>query len=649
MTTAPRDNHNCPKKFITQYSRLNMLEKIELKRFKKFISSTVRLSPFTVLMGENSSGKTTVLQAINFSLECLFRYELIESEVVQGKYKIRKRGIGLSELPGISISEKSEICYAKKTGSGGGKSKSTSGGAEIHLFDDKNSKYTIHVQLLFGGINIKCKEDESSVLQASSLHKKHPLFISGFIGLRPTEERVFPATLQDRLSHGNVSSIIRNLLIDCHTNHKEQYEKLEKRLFSDFNFRLSSIDFDEKKDLYVTAQFEETCESIDLKLDLNASGSGLLQVLQILAPIYRYCPEFSEVVLLDEPDAHLHPNLQTQLARTLKDIQKELNIQIIISTHSTSIIRAASPTEVVPISSLVDFNEPLSKKEEVEEEISNRIDAYELGKSVISGKIVFVEDGNTSILEKFDQVLRSNCFVGNNTVPIIKGKGKDDKTPFNLTPLLEKFVPQRSIEVHVLRDGDSLNQNWRDKLRSYASKKNVVLHQLDKHEIENYILKPDLWLRAIKRKHGDDVSISSSEIEEKMKKALKETIELSKYKMRQCLSDNIYKAASLLGEQNYRGSNNCDGEADLICSTYENVTDFELLRKIGMGKESSKEVREWLNTKGVNISQADILNALEKEDIDDEIREILTKLRSNAAEPMDRVRQQLSLENCGQE
>ena len=86
-------------------------------------------------------------------------------------------------------------------------------------------------------------------------------------------------------------------------------------------------------------------------LDLNSSGSGFMQILQIIAPIYLYCPHDAQVVLLDEPDAHLHPNLQYNLANTLREIQQELEIQIIISTHSTPIIRASDPSEVIPITS----------------------------------------------------------------------------------------------------------------------------------------------------------------------------------------------------------------------------------------------------------------------------------------------------------
>jgi AAA15 family ATPase/GTPase len=622
-----------------------MISKILIQRFKKFENSTIELAPFTVLMGENSSGKTTVLQAINLSLELLFRHKLIEPN--NGDFKIRKRGVGLSELPSMSTSDIKEIFYAKKTQAGRqGRSDRASGGSEICLVDSEDSNYKIRIQYLFGGLNIKCISAKSEIQNNSSLHLKQPLFISGFVGLRPIEERLFPAGLQDRLSSGHVSSVIRNLLVDCKENYESQYNKLKKRLLKDFGFRLDKVSFDVAEDMFVTAHYEELCDSNKISLDLNASGSGFMQILQILAPIYRFCPKYSQIVLLDEPDAHLHPNLQTLLANTLRDIQKELSIQIIISTHSTSIIRAASPTEVVPVSAQSSNSLPLSSTDEVEEEISARIDSYELGKSVISGKIVFLEDGKTSILEAFDKALNTGCFFGANTVPVLKGRGKDDKVPYQLHELLEKFVPQKNIEIHVIRDGDSLNQEWRAKMSKFADEHNVILHHLERHEIENYLLCPKLIYRALVQKHGDRVAekeVEESTLRRKIADFLRETIEKSRYRMDSNLEDSIWKTAILVNDREYvRSKNEVASAAIKIRQEYEDLTKLEDLILVGMGKEARKQLFKWLGEeKKLNLSEKDIIDNLTETDIPQEIHEILQSLRSNAATP--HSKEQLSI------
>ena len=43
-----------------------MLKRIELRSFKAFDRLDVQLKPFTVLVGTNGTGKTTLLQAIEF-------------------------------------------------------------------------------------------------------------------------------------------------------------------------------------------------------------------------------------------------------------------------------------------------------------------------------------------------------------------------------------------------------------------------------------------------------------------------------------------------------------------------------------------------------------------------------------------------------
>ena len=42
-----------------------MIKTLELRRFKKFENTTIELGELSILVGENSSGKTTILQAIN--------------------------------------------------------------------------------------------------------------------------------------------------------------------------------------------------------------------------------------------------------------------------------------------------------------------------------------------------------------------------------------------------------------------------------------------------------------------------------------------------------------------------------------------------------------------------------------------------------
>lgn len=72
--------------------------------------------------------------------------------------------------------------------------------------------------------------------------------------------------------------------------------------------------------------------------DLMSEGSGFLQWLSV----YALAVDQSEgTILLDEPDAHLHPSLQGQLIQALEDVALSMNKQVLLATHSTEMLRWA--------------------------------------------------------------------------------------------------------------------------------------------------------------------------------------------------------------------------------------------------------------------------------------------------------------------
>lgn len=599
-----------------------MLERVHLQRFKKFEDVEVVLRPFTVLMGENSSGKTTVLQAINCALNSLYIRKLVTNDSPKG-IVVQKEGVMMRTLPGLDTSDSREIYYGKA--SRGGSVPGAQAGARIDLYDDKGNIYKLQIITLFGNLNVKCVSTKRDVNNNPDLHTLPPLFISGFVGLHNTDRR--------RLESGKVSEIIRNLVLTIKSNKPKAYDMLVDRLAKDFDFHLDEIGFDERRDVNVKATFQDVCGDKRLSLDFNASGSGFMQVLQILAPIYFMSQGETRVVLLDEPDAHLHPNLQETLAHTLREVQRELDIQIIISTHSTSIIRAADPSEVVPISANMKVNVPLRGTTDVEDEIHARIDNYELAKSKLSGKIVFVEDTNRDILKAFDEKLGTKCFSGTNTVPVIAGRGRDDKMPFHVKRLMREWTGE-DVEVHLVIDSDGMSDEWRNRLCEYAIKNNVILHLLARHEIENYLLNPVLFSRALEAKYPDRERPSLQEIEKFILQTMINTVMYNKYSFEDLLEDGIYKTAMLLGLREYGDRNKVKSEAKRIRETYENYSRFDELIFVAMGKEALKALVAWLNDeKKLNLSVKEVLDYLEPTDIPEEVSQMLEALRSNAAKP----------------
>ena len=72
--------------------------------------------------------------------------------------------------------------------------------------------------------------------------------------------------------------------------------------------------------------------------DMMAEGTGFLQWLSV----YSLALDGSvDVLLLDEPDAHLHPSLQSQLIERLDELMSRERKQALLATHSTEILRWA--------------------------------------------------------------------------------------------------------------------------------------------------------------------------------------------------------------------------------------------------------------------------------------------------------------------
>jgi hypothetical protein len=73
--------------------------------------------------------------------------------------------------------------------------------------------------------------------------------------------------------------------------------------------------------------------------DISLVGSGTLQIIEILLNIHEQKSEIN-LILLDEPDSHIHRGLQVKL---LTILNRSDNTQIFITTHNESLIRDAQP------------------------------------------------------------------------------------------------------------------------------------------------------------------------------------------------------------------------------------------------------------------------------------------------------------------
>ncbi len=125
-------------------------------------------------------------------------------------------------------------------------------------------------------------------------------------------------------------------------------QKLSTELSTD-----SNIDFNEQvlrpfKPLFqnLTLRIENCGKSIGLhfyndfgRVKVSNLSSGELELYTLAADIYEFTTNYSEgIILLDEPDLHLHADSQDSFIQFLINQITGKNIQIFIVTHSTAIV-----------------------------------------------------------------------------------------------------------------------------------------------------------------------------------------------------------------------------------------------------------------------------------------------------------------------
>jgi ABC-type ATPase involved in cell division len=93
------------------------------------------------------------------------------------------------------------------------------------------------------------------------------------------------------------------------------------------------IGYDQRVDEHVVVSVKYG----EARLPLDAVGTGTLQAIQVLANLYLFKPR---VLLLDEPDSHLHPDNQRRMIRALWQVSEMGYTQVIATTHSRHVLNA---------------------------------------------------------------------------------------------------------------------------------------------------------------------------------------------------------------------------------------------------------------------------------------------------------------------
>lgn len=109
------------------------------------------------------------------------------------------------------------------------------------------------------------------------------------------------------------------------------------KLFPDFSFKLKP------ENPFFELKRVSTDEVISSKDQLSSGETEMLALgldLLTICSIWQLENQKTRLLLIDEPDTHLHPDLQQHLAGFLVELMGKYNAQIVIATHSTTLLAA---------------------------------------------------------------------------------------------------------------------------------------------------------------------------------------------------------------------------------------------------------------------------------------------------------------------
>jgi hypothetical protein len=227
-------------------------------------------------------------------------------------------------------------------------------------------------------------------------------------------------------------------------------------------------------------------------LDISSGGSGLLQVLLLLSYFYA---RPASVLLLDEPDAHLHVILQRQIYDRLRQVAAKRQCQLIIATHSEVILDGTSPSRVISFLGTPHKLVQDNQRDQVREAMK-RLTTLDLLLAENDRRILYCEgESDFKILQAWAGVLDHPAKKFFEEPFFHSNEGRNPSEAKNHLFALRAILP--GAEGLLLLDGDN-----RDLPEHEISGDGLTIHRWKRYEIENYLLVPEALRRFIADEDG---------------------------------------------------------------------------------------------------------------------------------------------------
>jgi len=465
-----------------------MITSIYFENFKAFENYTIALRDFNILTGPNNNGKSTILDSLRLlrgaygyasRLNPTF-YDFPDGKsgygyiVPEASFPIQLDNIQTNFNDGIS-----KIRYRLQDGQ------------NLYLiFSTDHSPY-----LYFD-------TPRKTPITSSSFKAEFPLKISIIPTLGPLE------TEEERLNEDYVKQwggsrraprMFRNYWFynpDDFDSFKELVEKTWKGM---------SIDFPEKQQF--SKKLMMFCLENRITREICWAGFGFQIWIQLLTHIIK--SKNSNIIVVDEPEIYLHPDLQHKIF----DLLKSLDSRIILATHSIEIINNAEPSDILLIDKKLQSAKRLTDVAGMQS-VFNLLGSgqnIQLTRLARGKRILFVEGLDAKILAKFAKTTGHEDLFTSGEITIIPIEGFSNHEKILSANWAFSQILGEELKIFALFDRDYRTQEEISDLMNRFHDKIDFVHVLLKKEIENYLLMPLAIQKAVderikeRGKNNDDI------------------------------------------------------------------------------------------------------------------------------------------------
>ena len=295
-----------------------MIRKLILRNFKGITEQTYDFTTFDLLVGRNNSGKSTILQALAIWQFCVDEF----GRKSEGGNESRQ--IILPNFTALPVPRFNLLWHDTTV---------------MKSVEKKPSYIIIDIGVVWRGRDggeyefaIHLRYHSPQTIYAYPANKDWKVFkalmaadifpkiayVPPFSGLEPGEEWRDDGVLKRQVGKAQPGSILRNLLqrVYKYEDSKDKdinkdWKELHGHIKRWFDLDLQIPKYQEGVDTEILCAYRPSKrERARREFDIIAGGSGFHQTLILLSFLYWYHPT---TILLDEPDAHLHVNLQREI------------------------------------------------------------------------------------------------------------------------------------------------------------------------------------------------------------------------------------------------------------------------------------------------------------------------------------------------